>query len=79
MASAISSPVPTLPTGSCSAIDAKSGSLSAPATSFQIGVRTQPGDTALIRNGASSTAIARTTPSSAALISATATPLGLGR
>lgn len=79
MASAMSSPSPTRPTGSRSAIAASSVSLSAPATSFQMGVRTQPGETALTRRGASSTAMARTMPSSAALMAATATPLARGR
>jgi hypothetical protein len=75
----MSSAVPTRPAGNCAAIEANSCSLSAPATSFQIGVRTHPGDTALTRNGAISTAIARTTPSSAALMAATAMPFGRGR
>lgn len=77
--SAMSSGWPIRPTGSRSAISASVSSFLSPATCAQIEVSTQPGDTALTRIGASSTASARTSPSSAALTAATTEPRGAGR
>ncbi|OBQ95733.1 hypothetical protein A9K66_25465 [Mesorhizobium sp. AA23] len=79
IASAMSSGRPTRPAGRRFAIAASVSSFASPATNCQIGVSTQPGETALTRIGASSMAKARTSPSSPALTAATTEPRAAGR
>ncbi len=79
MASAMSSGCPTRPTGSRFAMALSVSSFLSPATNVQMGVSTQPGETAFTRIGANSIASARTNPSRPALTAATTDPRADGR
>src|SRR3954454_16467687 len=79
IASAMSWVWPIRPTGRRAAIAAKVAGAASPATSCQIGVSTQPGDTTLTRIGASSTASAAASEASAPLSAASNDARGPGR